>query len=171
MSGTVDQGIAARKVMVIGIGNRDRGDDGIGAIVAEKLMGRLPADVRILARSGDMLSLIDDWAGSDALVCVDATAPMGTPGQIHRIDLADGELPQVLSFPSSHAIGIGEAIGLARMLQLAPRDIVIYAIEGCCFDGGASMTPVVVAAASEAADQVVAEVDRLRRPMKVGFDA
>ena len=35
MSGTVDQGIAARKVMVIGIGNRDRGDDGIGAIVAE----------------------------------------------------------------------------------------------------------------------------------------
>jgi hydrogenase maturation protease len=96
------------------------------------------------------------------LVCVDASAPLGTPGRIHRIDLADSELPRGLSLTSSHAFGLAETIDLARMLALAPRDFVIYTVEGCCFDGGASMTPEVLAAAAEATDRVVTEVRRLR---------
>ena len=59
---------------------------------------------RIITRYGDILSLIDDWAGFDAAVCIDAAAPMGAPGRIHRIDPAYGELPLDLSLTSSHAI-------------------------------------------------------------------
>jgi len=154
---------ASRKVLVVGLGNPDRGDDGIGAIVARRLTGRLPSDVAIVVRSGDMLALIQDWASFDALVCVDAAAPMGAPGRIHRIDLATGELPQDISFTSSHAFGITDAVGLARALRLAPRDIIVYAVEGCCFNGGALVTPQVTAAAGEVADRIVAEVSRLRQ--------
>jgi hydrogenase maturation protease len=163
MSGTDDQPVASRRVLVVGLGNPDRGDDGIGAVVTRKLAGRLPSDVTIVVRSGNMLSLIEDWANFDALVCVDAAAPMGAPGCIHRIDLAVGELPQNISTTSSHGFGIADAIGLARTLHLAPRDIVVYAIEGYCFNGGAPMTPEVMAAASETADCIVAEVSRLRQ--------
>jgi hydrogenase maturation protease len=172
MSGTDDQSVASRRVLVVGLGNPDRGDDGIGAIVARRLKGRLPTDVAIVVRSGDMLSLIEDWANFDALVCVDAAAPMGAPGRIHRIDLATGELPQDISTTSSHGLGIADAVRLARALHLAPRDIIVYAVEGRCFNGGAPVTPQVTAAAGDVADRVVSEVARLRQiPMEAASHA
>ena len=154
---------APRRVFVACLGNRDRGDDGIGALVAEALGGRLPSDVALIVRSGDMLALIDDWAGSDALVCVDAAAPMGMPGRIYRLDLAGDELQAEMAVTSSHAFGLAEAVRLARALGHAPRDIVVYAVEGACFDVGADVTFEVAAAADPVAERVVAEVARLRR--------
>ena len=127
---------------------------------------------RFSSGSSDMLSLIEDWAGFDALLCVDAAAPMGVPGRIHRIDLTTDELPPNTSFTSCHAFGLGEAIRLARTLQRAPQDIIVYAVEGCCFDGGAALTAAVTAAASEVARRVIAEVGHLRqsgdRPFQIG---
>jgi hydrogenase maturation protease len=152
-----------RKILVVGLGNPDRGDDGVGTIVAEKLMHRLPPDVPILLSSGDMLSLIDDWTGFDALVCVDAAAPMGVPGRIRKVDLVGSILPHDTAAMSSHGFGIAETIALARALGRAPRDIIIYAVEGCCFTSGAALTAEVAAAASDAADRVVAEVARLQQ--------
>lgn len=152
-----------RKVLVVGMGNPDRGDDGVGALVARRLAGRLPADVSIVVRSGDALSLIEDWAGFDALVCVDAAAPVDTPGRIHRIDLASDELERDVSLASSHAFGVAQAIELARTLGLAPRDMIVYAIEGVCFEGGAPIAPEVLAAAADVAGRVAAEVRRLRQ--------
>lgn len=153
---------ARRKVLVIGLGNRDRGDDGVGVLVARSLDGRLPPDVAIAARSGDVLSMIADWTDFEAVICVDAAAPMTEPGRIHRVDPASGALPPQIGLTSSHAFGLSEAIGLARTLHMAPREIIIYAVEGACFDAGAPMTPAVVAAVSTAADCIVAEVGRLR---------
>jgi hydrogenase maturation protease len=154
---------APRKVMVIGLGNPDRGDDGVGARVADMLRGRLPEGVAIVARHGDMLALIDDWKACDALVCIDASAPMGAPGRTRRIDLAARELPPDLARASSHSFGVADTIALARSLQLAPREIVLYAVEGLSFDTLSPFSPTVAAAADDVADRVVAEVERLLR--------
>ncbi|MGO9359526.1 MAG: hydrogenase maturation protease [Xanthobacteraceae bacterium] len=151
------------KVLVVAVGNPDRADDGIGALVATKLAGQLPSDVALIARSGNMLSLIEDWAGFDAVVCIDAAAPMGVPGRIHRIDAGAGELPHDASLASSHAFGLAEVIALAAALRSLPAAVIVYAVEGASFDGGAAMTPEVTVAVAEAADRVVAEVGRLRR--------
>lgn len=158
--------LADRKVLVLALGNADRGDDGIGALVAAKLAGRLPPHVRLATHAGDMLALLDDWAGFNAVVCVDAAAPQNAAGRICRIDLASDELPRGLSAASSHAFGIAEAIALARALDRAPRDIVVYAIEGRCFEAGAPLTAEVAAAADDAADQVIAEAERLGAPAR-----
>jgi hydrogenase maturation protease len=144
-------------VLVLCIGNSDRGDDGVGAAVAEALDGRLPAGTELVTRGGDMLALVEDWAGFDTLICVDAAAPMGEPGRIHRIDLASEELPPGMVALSSHAFGLGEAIALARTLGLAPRRIVVYAVEGESFETGAPMSERVAAAAAPAAKRVAAE--------------
>lgn len=161
MSIAGDQKAAPRKILVACLGNPDRGDDAVGTIAAQKLAGHLPADVALLVRSGDMLSLIDDWAGFDVVVCVDAAAPMEAPGRIHRIDLTTDTLPGDLSFTSCHAFGLGDAIRLARTLQRAPHHMIVYAVEGFCFDPGAPMTEAVAAAASEVARLVVAAVGHL----------
>lgn len=168
MSGPTDRHPTRCKILVVGIGNPDRGDDAVGAIVAQKLAGRLPPDVAQLVRSSDLLSLMEDWAGFDALVCIDAAAPMGAPGRIRRIDLATDELPPKTPVTSCHAFSLVDAIRLGRILRRAPQNIIVYAVEGSRFDAGTPMTDEVAAAASEAARRVTAEVQQLlRRRMEV----
>jgi len=72
-------------------------------------------------------------------------------------------LPQGASLPSSHAFGLAEAIALGRELQTLPKTVVIYAIEGACFDIGAPMTPEVASAVNEVAERIIEEVGRLSR--------
>ncbi|MCA9797847.1 MAG: hydrogenase maturation protease, partial [Candidatus Eremiobacteraeota bacterium] len=70
------------RVMVFGLGNPDRGDDGIGPLVADALRGKLPPGVEVHTRTGNLLTLVEDWEDADAVVCIDAAAPMGAPGRI-----------------------------------------------------------------------------------------
>jgi len=152
----------AAKVLVLCLGNADRGDDGIGPAVAAELEGRLPAGTVLSVRSGDMLALIEDWESFDALVCVDAAAPMEGTGTIHRLDLNERELPREMAFVSSHAFGLSETVALARTLSLAPSRIVVYAVEGESFEAGAPLSPRAARAVIPAAQQVAAEAARLQ---------
>jgi hydrogenase maturation protease len=153
---------APRSLLVVCVGNPDRGDDGFGPLVAKTLAGALPADVKLTCANGDVLGLIPEWSGVDGMICIDAAALLTTPGRIHRFDLATTELPRDMAPPSSHALGLAEAIALARALEQAPRHIIIYAVEGASFAAGAPMTPAVAAAAAEVVGRVVAEVQNLR---------
>jgi hydrogenase maturation protease len=147
--------------LVAGIGNPDRGDDGFGPAVAGRLRGKIPAGTRILARNGDLLSLIEEWEGFATVVLVDAAAPLGRPGRIHRIDLIRERLPGGLARHSTHAFGITEAVGLARSLGRLPRHLVAYLVEGERFDIGAPLSPSVAAAVGPAAERILAELFRL----------
>ncbi len=149
--------------MVLGLGNPDRGDDGIGPAVVRRLAGRLPRDVVGVVAAGDVLSLIADWEGRDALICVDAAAPLGAPGRIHRINLAEQDLPRDAPRACSHHIGLAEAIALARALDVAPRQIIVFAVEGASFAAGSTLTPEVAASCDRVAGEVLAEIGRLRR--------
>ena len=149
------------KILVIGIGNADRGDDGLGPHVAAELAGRLPREVSLLTRRGDMLALMDDWAGFDAVVCVDAAEPAGQPGRVCRVDLMHESLPRDVSLTSSHAFGLVEAVALARTLGRAPKEMIVVAVEAASFEPGATMTEAVFAAAKPACDLVVTEIARL----------
>jgi len=152
---------SAARVLVVGIGNPDRGDDGIGPLVVRQLIGRVSRDVAIIERSGDALALIDDWEGRDAVILVDAAAPGGTPGCVHRIDLLRDALPPELSLSSTHGFGVAEAVGLADALDLLPAQVIAYAIEGANFDAGAPISPQVAAVTAEVADRVAAELKHL----------
>lgn len=151
---------APLKVLVACLGNPDRGDDGLGAAVARELEAMLPANVALIEQRGDMLSLAGSFEGFDALICVDAAAPIGAPGKVHRIDLAGAELPRELLLASTHGFGLADAIGLARALNRAPKHIIVYAVEGRSFEAGAALTPEVAVAAQEVALQVIEEVER-----------
>lgn len=149
-------------VLVIGIGNPDRGDDGVGPMVARALEDRLSPGITVLERNSDGLGLIGDWAGHDTVICIDAAAPMGEPGSIHRIDLSVSELPPDVAFTSSHAFGLAEAIALARTLGSMPQAMIVYAIEAAQFDHGAPLSAEVAAAARQVAEDVAREAESLR---------
>lgn len=152
-------GASSRKpLVVIGVGNPDRADDGLGPLVIARL-GSLP-DTRVISLSRDAFGIIEQWTGAEEVVLIDAAAVTSGPGpgRIHRIDLSVDELPCELGLSSTHAFGLAEAISLARALDRLPKSVIVYAVEGVCFDVGAPMTPEVFAAAEQVAGLVAAEV-------------
>lgn len=50
-----------------------------------------------------------------------------------------------------------------RCALLAPRDMIVFAVEGASFAPGVPMTPEVAVAAAEVAGRIVAEVARFQR--------
>jgi hydrogenase maturation protease len=154
-------GGAECNVLIAGIGNPDRGDDGFGPAVARRLHGRAPSRVRVVERSGDVLALIEDWRGCAAVVVVDAAAPIGEPGRLHRFELGDSPLPGGFSAGSTHALGLAEAIELARNLNRLPRRLVAYLAEGERFNLGAPLSPAMARAVGEATERIIAELPAL----------
>lgn len=147
--------------MLIGIGNPDRGDDGIGVRLVAELASRLPRGCNAMTCSGDVVSLIDGWHRFDALVCIDAAEPDGCPGRIQRFDLAVAPLPVLRSSVSSHAVGLSEAVALAKALAWLPKDVIVYAVEGEQFLRGAALSPAVANAMHGVTAHIVAELERL----------
>lgn len=148
-------------VLVAAIGNPDRGDDGVGPAVATRLRARVPAGVRVLERGGDVLALIEEWDGFSDVFVVDAAAPAGRPGRIHRLDLASRPFPDGFARSSTHAFGVAEAVELARSLNRLPRHIVAYLVESERFDVGAPLSPAVAAAVDMVVERIRDELARI----------
>jgi hydrogenase maturation protease len=148
-------------VLVVAIGNPDRGDDGFGPAVAQRLRGRVPSKVRILERSGDALALIEDWNNSPPVIIVDAMTPIAKPGRVHRLDLTHSPMPIGCSPRSSHAFGVAETVELARSLGRLPQCLLAYVVEGEQFETGAPLSPAVAAAVEDVAERVLAELSAI----------
>lgn len=135
-------------MLVIGLGNRWRQDDGAGIAVIERLRGRhlstpwVPAPADII-EAEDVLSLIDGWAAEDVVVIVDAVRSAAAAGTIHRIDATTQPLPTEWTFGSSHEIGLAHAVEIARASDRLPGRLVIIGIEGEAFGFGSGLTPAV----------------------------
>lgn len=148
------------RILVIGLGNPDRGDDGVGLAVARKLAGRL-AGADVITRSGDVLALYEDWAGYEVVFLIDAAAPVSEPGRIHRIDVASEELLLDSAPSSTHALDLAGAIALARSLGILPTRMIIYAVEGAWFTPGSSLSSAAARASGDVARRLAGEVTSL----------
>lgn len=163
----IDSGaVSTGRILIVGIGNPDRGDDGFGPLVVRRLVGHVSPNVEIVERAGDMLALIEDWAGRDAVILVDAAAPGAEPGRIYRIDLVQDAVPADLSLSSTHAFGVAQAVGLARALGLLPGRVVAYAVEGASFEPGAPVSPRIATAIDDVVLRVAAELRDLEDAMQ-----
>jgi hydrogenase maturation protease len=142
---------------VIGVGNALRGDDGAGPAV----MDRLKATGMSVQTCSGGTELFDLWRGADAVVLVDAVATGAPPGTIHRLDAGIASLPPPAANPGTHALGLRDALELARVLECLPDRVVVYGIEAGTFDLGAPMSDAVIAALPLAAARVREEAARL----------
>lgn len=146
------------RVMVIGVGNEYRGDDGVGRRVARELRGRAPRTTAILEATGEGTALLESWTGAESVVIIDAVASGASPGTIHRLDARAQALPAGLLHTSTHAFGVAQAVELARALGQLPRSLVIYGIEGKTFDPDTGLSPEVEHAAGEVVERILREI-------------
>ena len=147
--------------LVIGIGNEYRSDDGVGLVVARELRAKNLPGVLVTESSGDGVALMEVWEAASAVILIDAASSGAAPGTIYRFDAPTQPLPMGVSFHSTHAFGVAEAIGLAGALEQLPPCLIMYAVEGESFSAGVSLSPEVAEAAQRVVEQVTHEVQRL----------
>jgi hydrogenase maturation protease len=85
---------------------------------------------------------------------VDAVRSGAEPGTVHRIDATHEPLPATLSAASTHTLGVGEAIELARALGRLPARVVVYGIEAESLAAGEELTPAVERAVDDVVEQL-----------------
>jgi hydrogenase maturation protease len=148
-------------VVVIGIGNSFRRDDGVGVAVAEEIVRRDVPGVRVVTATGEPGAMLDAWAGARLAVIVDAVAGDGTqPGRIRRCGVDEvagsGEL-------SSHAVGLPRTYELGRALNRLPDRLVVFTVDVADTRHGIGLSSGVAAAVPDVVAAVTAEaVDSIR---------
>ena len=121
------------RLVVIGVGPRDRADDGIGPAVVDALSHRSDK-VTTVVREGDLAVLPLLWEPDDDVVIVDASLAMSASvGELHELDV--DRLVSSVGM-STHGVGVGEAIQLASRLGRMPARLRVMGITGCDFSHG-----------------------------------
>lgn len=146
-------------IRVIGVGS-PLGDDALAWEAVRRLreqMGDRPNIEWEMVEGGQrLLDLLD---GQGPLVLIDALAPAGNPGAIHRFEWPD-ERVEVLRPASTHIIRPAEALRLAGTLGILPSRIIIYGIEGENLTPGQELSPAVAAAIPELVRRIAEELTR-----------
>lgn len=113
------------RILVAGVGNVLRGDDGFGPAVAARL-GSLPAEVEVVETGIGGIALLQElMAGCDGLVLIDAVDRGAPPGTVFVLDPEVGEGGHV---PDVHLANPERVLVLAKALGCLPDRI---AIVGC----------------------------------------
>ncbi len=140
--------------LVIGCGNRERGDDAAGLAVAAGLRA---LGIDTIEHSGDGAALLDLWQMASDVILVDAVRAAGEAGAIQVWGVDNVPLDRQFFASSTHHFGVAEAIRLARALHRLPETLRIFGITAGTVSPGAGMTPEVAAAVQEVIHRVAAE--------------
>jgi hydrogenase maturation protease len=147
--------------IVIGVGNRDRGDDAAGPIVCDRLRARSgdTASLRMFVCEGSILDLALHWDHDDHVVIVDAMQPGDEPGRIVTVDATVEPLPMPGAV-STHEIDVSAAIELARAIGRMPARLLLIGIEAAqtewCTPPSAAVEAAIDAVVNLVIDELVA---------------
>lgn len=146
---------------IIGCGNPNRSDDGVGILVVRKLMERLQAEpvegVRIYDAGTDGMGVMFQARGASSLILIDAARTGSEPGAIFEAPGSEleGKPPNSFTlhdFRWDHALFAGRQIFKANF----PEDVSVYLVEAASVDFGTELS----APVSAAADIVFEKISR-----------
>lgn len=144
-------------VLLAGLGNPWRRDDGVGPWVVRALATLRLEGVACSARISDGLALIDVWRGRERVYLFDALRGAGPAGALRRFDAIEDALPAD-SRLSSHALALADAVSLGRTLGCLPRQLTLLGIEGADFGHGEGLSGPVRATAERLVTVMRAEI-------------
>ena len=122
--------IKNNKVLIIGIGNEFRGDDGAGIICARKIREKVNSNTSVIENNGDGASLMESWKGFNKVILIDSVSSGAKPGTIKKFYGNEAEFLKGNPVHSSHLFSVAEALQTSKILNTFPGNLVIYGIEG-----------------------------------------
>jgi len=150
------------RLLVIGVGNPYRQDDGVGPHLAQAVRKHGPAWAHVIEHYGDGATLMQLWQPGDAVVLFDAVSSGKYPGTVSIFDVRQQTVPAGYFNYSTHAFSVAEAIEVARVLGNLPALMHVYGIEGECFGAGEGLSPSVAAAVSNLLPRVLTDLRKMR---------
>ncbi|MCV7079677.1 hydrogenase maturation protease [Mycobacterium szulgai] len=145
-------------IVVIGLGNRYRRDDGVGVAAATALHERGLPGVSVVNDVVEPMALVEAWSGARLAVVIDAAmATALTAGRVRRCAL--GDVAGAAQGLSSHSIDIGRTYALGQSLRRAPAALQIFTVDVADIGHGIGLTPQVERAVPEVVGLVLAEIN------------
>ena len=153
---------STQPAVLIGVGNPFRRDDGVGPALAAIISELGLPGLAVVTSDGEPSRLLDSWSGASLAVVVDAVRrDGGIPGQIRRHDVTEDSLVDgwtAAGPASTHGLGIGEAIHLARAVDQMPETLVVVTVQAADIGYGQQLSQPVSAMLPELTDVVLAEL-------------
>jgi hydrogenase maturation protease len=151
------------KIVIIGVGNEYRHDDGVGPFILQELRGLDCPGVSLADSDGEPTGLIELWDGADLAIVVDGVSAHGVPGRVYRLGLHH---PSAVSSSaaSSHGMPLGEAVQLARALGRLPERMLFYGVQVADVTPGIGLTPSVAAAAADVTAEIYELIQHTLQP-------
>ncbi len=149
-------------LVLIGCGNSNRSDDGVGVVVAQALKRHLQDhprdDVRVFDAGTGGMDVMFQARGATRLIVIDASRSESPPGAIFKVP---GEVLATLPAPGyslhdfrwQHALSAGRAI----FREQFPSEVSVVLIEAASLDLGLSLSEPV----RSAADSVIADLQQV----------
>ena len=147
---------------IIGCGNSNRCDDGVGVFIAQSLQSHLRAhprgDVRVFDAGTGGMDVMFQARGAHKLIIIDAAKSGSDPGAIFEVpgeQLAADHEPvfSLHDFRWDHALAAGRKI----FREQFPNDVTVYLIESQRLDLGLDLSDPV----RESAHKVIASLQRV----------
>lgn len=159
-------------MLVAGMGNELRGDDGFGVALARLLADRdLGAEVTVREYGIAGIHLVQDLlSGYDALLVIDAVQRGSAPGTVHLLEPEVRDLDQLTNaerrdfLADVHWADPGRALMLAKGLGVLPGRVLILGCQPEELDDlSLVLSPAVESALPRAAQAIGSALERLTR--------
>ena len=151
------------KIMLIGIGHPDRGDDALGSILLENIKAKVENTLATQHILGDMAQLIDCFEHYHIVIIIDAIVTRQKPiGTCYRFE-NEAILPISHGVTTStHSFDLGQTLQLAKNLGVLPNKLILYGIEVGHFEHGKPMSEAVTASLSDLEQSILKEIRNLQ---------
>ena len=141
-------------IRIIGLGNDLRGDDAVGLLAARRLHHTIGDRAEVIEAGMAGVDLIELMTGASVVILIDAVCSGKAPGTVHRLNASLSPIGRQVFPRSSHAIGVSEAIELARAMDVLPATVIVYGVEVGNTELGHPLSPPM----GEGLDQVLKQI-------------
>lgn len=148
-------------ILVLGLGNTLRRDEGLGVHAMERLYERyaLPPTTQLVDGGTLGLELLCYLEDADRALVLDAALTDGPPGTLLRV--AGDEIPAFLGLRvSPHEVGLADLLAVAQLRGSAPDEIVVLGMQPEALELGADLSATV---SQRLDDLVAAAIQELAR--------
>lgn len=158
MAASEPVGVDAKRVIVAGVGNVLRGDDGFGPAVTELLEDNMPDGVDVIETGIGGIALLQElMAGADGLVLIDAVDQGEAPG---TIILMRPDVPEAVHVPDIHLANPDRVLSMAKTIGCLPEKVLIVGCQVSSVDTlGEGLSPEVQRALAIAVKKIKETVD------------
>lgn len=148
------------RTLVLGLGNKLWGDDGLGIEAAQMLMEmNLPSGVCVEV-AGEPGYALAAWLECDPqrLILIDAARMGLAPGSWRRFGAEEVELIARGQVVSLHQASLAGGLAVAEALGVLPEEVCFYAVEPASLEAGEELSPAVKAALPDVIESIYLEI-------------